>query len=139
MPEQHRDTDGTYQDRVEVSGRVMEVNIRKKQCQLWLDDTTYVPLTFTEKQEPRIATALQRHKSEWLTVRGRGEFTPDGVLKRIVRADNLNLSHGNDPNAPGIMERIDEIFGDVPDEVWDKVPADLSMRLDYYLYGIDNE
>ena len=33
-----------------------------------------------------------------------------------------------------IEEVIAEIAAEVPDEDWDKLPTDLSSRLDYYLY-----
>jgi hypothetical protein len=34
-----------------------------------------------------------------------------------------------------IWQVLDDIGGSVPDEEWRKVPADLSMNLDHYLYG----
>lgn len=34
-----------------------------------------------------------------------------------------------------IWERIPEIFSEIPDEEWDKVPADGSEQLDHYIYG----
>lgn len=138
MSEQRKDGDGTYQDRVEVTGRVLEVNVLKKQCQLWLDDDTYVPLAFTEEQEPRIATALKAHKDRELTARGVGEFTPDGVLKRVVSADELALEYDSrilEPtvsegsSADDLMEWIDELFSDVPEEELARIPTDLSMRV----------
>ena len=123
MTEQPTDAKGAYQDSVEVTGRVLEVNILKKQCQLWLDDDTYVPLAFTEEQEPRIATALKAHKDRELTARGVGEFTPDGVLKRVIRADELILAYNSrilEPavsegsSADDLMKWMDELFSDLP-------------------------
>ena len=123
---------GAYEKRVEVTGRVLEVNIPKGQCQLWLDDTTYVPLAFTKKQEPCIANALKSHSHRQLTAVGIGEFTSEGVLKRIVRADQLSLSYDmiepRDPNAPDLMETLDKLFSDLPEEELAKIPTDLSMR-----------
>ena len=138
MTEQLTDTKGVYQDSVEVTGRVLEVNILKKQCQLWLDDDTYVPLAFTEEQEPRIATALKAHKDRELTVRGVGEYTPDGVLKRVVRADELILAYDNrilEPvvskgsSAHDLMDRIAELGRGIPEEELARIPTDLSMRV----------
>lgn len=34
-----------------------------------------------------------------------------------------------------IEEIIDEIFADVPESEWEKLPADLSDQLDHYVYG----
>ena len=42
-----------------------------------------------------------------------------------------------DPDAPCIEDVIREIAGDVPDEEWEKLPHDLTDRLDYYLYGAE--
>lgn len=33
-----------------------------------------------------------------------------------------------------IEEELEAIWADVPDSAWDLVPADLTDRLDYYLY-----
>lgn len=140
MAEQSIDT---YRKQVEVTGRVLEVSIPKGQCQLWMNDSTCVPLAFTEKQEPCISNALKSHKYRELTVSGIGEFTPDGVLKRIVRADEFRLSYNKTelcyPNAPSLMDRIMRRFDDIPEEELEKLPSDLSIRHDYYLYGIDRE
>ena len=148
MSERHTDSNGTYQDSVEVTGRVMEVNILKKQCQLWLDDTTYVPLAFTEEQEHRIATALKAHKDRELTARGVGEFTPDGTLKRVVHADELILEYDSrileprDPNgstAHDLMERISKRFDNLPEEEWENVPTDFAKLLSERGHGILGE
>ena len=34
-----------------------------------------------------------------------------------------------------IWERIQEMTADVPDEEWDKLPADLAEQHDHYIYG----
>ena len=40
-----------------------------------------------------------------------------------------------DPSASPVEDRIAEIMGDVPPEVWDRVPTDGSAQVDHYLYG----
>jgi hypothetical protein len=40
-----------------------------------------------------------------------------------------------EPNAPTIEEKIAAIMIDVPQEEWDRLPADLTDNLDHYLYG----
>ena len=40
-----------------------------------------------------------------------------------------------DPNAPPIEEKLRAIMADVPQEEWDRLPADLSEHLDHYIYG----
>lgn len=129
-------------DEAKISGRVLEVDVKQKQCQVWLDDDTCVLVSFTQEQESRVTEAIKNHKDLRLVVHGPGEFASDGSLNRITRADTLFVrqrERPRDPNAPSIHEKIDALFSDVPDEEWEKVPTDLSMRLDYYLYGIDRE
>ena len=142
MSEQRTDTKGAYQDKVEVTGRVLAVDIPKGQCQLWLDDSTYVPLAFTEKQEPCIANALMSRKHRELTALGVGEFTPDGALKRVIRADQLSLSYDfekRDPDAPDLMETLDKLFSDLPEEEWENVPTDFAKLLSERGHGILGE
>jgi Arc/MetJ-type ribon-helix-helix transcriptional regulator len=34
-----------------------------------------------------------------------------------------------------VWERIQELTADIPDQEWDKLPADLSEQHDHYIYG----
>ena len=34
-----------------------------------------------------------------------------------------------------LLSLVEAVFGDVPDEEWAKVPADLASQHDHYLYG----
>ena len=34
-----------------------------------------------------------------------------------------------------LLEMVEEITKDIPEEAWEKVPTDLSINLDHYLYG----
>lgn len=34
-----------------------------------------------------------------------------------------------------VFDLIEELSSQVPDEEWEKLPRDLSINLDYYLYG----
>ena len=59
----------------------------------------------------------------------------------MVRASKENTptpTGGTSPEEaprPPIWEVAAEIAGTVPDEVWKRVPTDLSKHLDNYLYG----
>jgi predicted DNA-binding antitoxin AbrB/MazE fold protein len=58
---------------------------------------------------------------------------PEGAEVRVeVAAVNKEES---DPSAPTIEERLRAIVADVPQEEWDRLPADLSDHLDHYVYG----
>jgi hypothetical protein len=34
-----------------------------------------------------------------------------------------------------LLEIVEEVTKDIPEEAWEKVPTDLSINLDHYLYG----
>lgn len=128
-----------YEDEVDVTGHVLEADVRQSRFQLWLDDRTSVHVPFTEAQEAEVTTALKDHKVVRLRIRGRGEFAPQGTLKRITSLDSLDLVRDEEPafdaSAPAIEDVIADIFKDVPDEEWDRLPRDLTDKLDHYLYG----
>ena len=132
-----------YEDEVDVTGQVLEADVRQMKFQLWLDDRTGVHVSFTEEQESEVTTALKDHKVVHLRIRGRGEFAPQGILKRIINVNSFLLVRDEEPafdtSAPDIEDVIDDIFKDVPDEEWDRLPPDLTDRLDHYLYGGDEE
>ena len=61
-------------------------------------------------------------------------------MKRIVRVDTIRTiqdKRPRDPNAPRIEDGTAEHAARMPQEDLDRIPRDLSYRLDYYLYGID--
>lgn len=61
-----------------------------------------------------------------VTVRSNGQSEADSQPRKDSPATALS-----------IQEELDRIWGDVPDEEWDKLPADLTDHLDHYIYGID--
>lgn len=132
-----------YEDEVNIIGRVLEADVRQRKFQIWLDERTNALVTFTEEQESEVTTALKEHQLVHLGVRGHGEFTPQGTLKRIITVDSLNLVRDEDPifdsSAPRVEDVIAKIAKDVPDEEWDRLPPDLTDRLDHYLYGGEEE
>jgi hypothetical protein len=128
-----------YEDEVDVLGQVLEADVRQKKFQLWSDDRKSIHVFFTEDQENEVTTALKDHNVVHLRVIGRGEFSPQGELKRIVNVDTLLLVRDEQPiydsNAPAIEKVLAELAKEVPNTEWNKLPQDLTNRLDYYLYG----
>lgn len=128
-----------YQDDVDITGQVLEADVRQKKFQLWLDDRTSVHVSFTEQQESEVTTALKDHCTVRLRVQGRGEFAPQGVLKRIIDVYRLHLVPNGEPafdvDARAIEDVLAELAREVPAEEWSRLPRDLTDRLDYYLYG----
>ena len=58
---------------------------------------------------------------------------PEGTEVRVevAAADKEEF----DPNAPPIEDKLRAIMADVPQEEWDRLPADLTDNLDHYIYG----
>ena len=132
-----------YEDAVDVAGHVLEADVRQKRFQLWLDDKTGVQVSFTDEQETEVTTALKDHQAVRLRVTGRGEFSPQGTLQRVITVDSLLLVRGEEPEfdaqAPAIEDVLSDLAKDVPDEEWDRLPPDLTDKLDDYLYGGSEE
>ena len=128
-----------YEDEVDVTGHVLEADVRQKRFQIWLDDRMNVHVPFTEEQETKVTTALKEHNLVRLRIQGRGEFDPAGALRRIISLDSLDLVQDEeitfDTTVPSIEDVITDIFKDVSDEEWNRLPRDLTDRLDYHLYG----
>ena len=128
-----------YEDEVDETGQVLEADVRQMRFQLWLDDRTSVQVSFTEEQETEVTTALKDHKMVRLRARGRGEFTSQGTLQRIIRVDRLHVVRDEeahfDAAAPAIEDVLAALAKEVPEEEWDRLPRDLTDRLDDYLYG----
>ena len=133
--------ESSYEDEVDITGRVLEADVKQRRCQIWIDDKRNVAATFTLEQETLVTSALKEHESMRVRVRGRGQFTPEGRPSKITQVTALEPVEGKrfelDDEAPSIEEVMADIFGDIPDRDWDCVPTDLSRRLDSYIYGPD--
>ena len=63
------------------------------------------------------------------------------ALTRIPRADLMyarQIRRPRDPDAPSLrdlMDKIDALAKEIPEEEWEKLPTDLSERHDYYIHG----
>jgi hypothetical protein len=61
----------------------------------------------------------------------------EAIRDFVGKAEGLppDASINLDTNAPTIEEKLRAIVADVPQEEWDRLPADLSEHLDHYIYG----
>jgi Arc/MetJ-type ribon-helix-helix transcriptional regulator len=72
--------------------------------------------------------------------RGRFASVDDAVAEAVrayfreARPDGAETKAGPAEREP-IWEAIQEIAAEVPDEVWDALPTDLSEQHDHYIYG----
>ena len=131
--------EGPHEDQVEIVGEVLEADIRHERFQIWLDGTTSATVAFAPDQEDEVTTALRDHKTLRLQVKGRGEFSPQGRLLRVTRVDQLRLQPVGeipyDATARPIEDVLAEIAREIPEEEWNRLPADLTDNLDHYIYG----
>lgn len=130
----------TYEDLVNVVGEIRLADLDGRNFTLRQDDGRKISGKFESDQEALITDALRDHATRRLRIKGLGEFLRDGgSLKRILRVDEVKpLAIGEpeyDPTAKPIWQIALELGATVPDEEWAKVPADLSVNLDHYLYG----
>ncbi len=74
-----------------------------------------------------------------MNIKGKGKYSSEGTLESIESVEELQLREVDeipyDPSARPIEEVLAELAGEVPEEEWEKLPADLSKNLDHYLYG----
>ena len=127
----------SYEDELDITGHVLEADVRKRQFQIWVDEKTSIIASFTKEQEAQVTSALKDHESVRLRVRGRGEFTPGGKPRKVTQVAKLDPVSSDtsafDTKVPRIEDVITDIFRDVPERAWDQVPTDLSHRLDSYI------
>lgn len=132
-----------YEDRADVTGRISAVDVRSRQFEISIDGKRRIPVLFTAEQETNVIAALRGHASTRFRVRGRGEFSPDRDLSKIIRMENFDPETGGefvlDPGSDNIMTAIDRISASIPDEVWEKIPSDLAERHDHYAYDMKDE
>ena len=128
-----------YEASAEIVGEVLEADVRQRRFQLWRDDSTAVSVSFDGAQEELVTTALKDHRAIRLRVRGRVEHSPSGQPQRFTHVDSLDVVQaapdGYDETAPAIEDLLASIAAEVPDEQWQRLPADLTDDLDHYLYG----
>ena len=58
---------------------------------------------------------------------------PEGAEVHVELAENKKEQF--DPTAPSVEDELRAIWADVSPEEWDRLPADLTERLDHYIYG----
>jgi len=133
---------GNGTELLDVTGEVLEANLREKQFQLWTDEWNHVSVSFRESEEADVTTALKEHKAVRVRVKGWGEFAPNGKLLKITQVEELSIQPVIEvPSGPlgraarPIEEIIQELAAEVPQAEWDRIPRDLTDNLDHYLYG----
>jgi hypothetical protein len=129
----------TYEEQVDVTGEVLQADLRRGEFALWPDDGTRVTVEFPVEREGDVTAALRGHRMLRLRVIGRGEHSAQGELVRVTQVREMLLCPSVVPevSTPGksIEEKLAELAGNVPSDEWARLPADLSDQLDHYIYG----
>jgi hypothetical protein len=124
---------------LDITGEVLEADVRARKFQLWTDGSNHVSVSFRESEEADVTAALKDHKAVRVRVKGWGEIAPDGKLLRIMQIEEFTVQPVNElpprPRARPIEEIIRELAAEVPQAEWDRLPRDLTDNLDHYLYG----
>jgi hypothetical protein len=129
-----------YEAEAEIEGEVLAADIRLGRCQLWLDERTGIAVNFTPELEDSVTSALKDHNTCHLYIKGKGEYSPQGKLQRIIEIAECLIKPVSEPTllnlmAPPIEEILSDLANEIPKEEWDKLPSDLTDNLDHYLYG----
>lgn len=133
-------TEPTYEDAVDLTGEVSMANVRGGQFTMLLQAGQTTSGRFSAAQEAQVLEALRLHREVRLRVKGIGEFNQaDRSLRRLVRVDHAEVAPSADlvydESVKPIWEVVAELGADAPQETWEKVPSDLSQRVDEYVYG----
>ena len=131
--------EGAHEGYVDVTGEVLEADVRQRRFQIWPDERTGVQVTFSPDQESCVTDALKDHRTLRLQVIGVGEFSPQGKPLRITRVERLQIQPvgevAYDSTARPIEDVLADLAREVPQENWNLLPSDLTDNLDHYLYG----
>ena len=130
--------DLSYEDKTSVIGEVFEVNVKNRTCRLFdIENKLNVTVQYEHTFEEQVTTALKDHRNELLSMEGVGEFNDKGRLLKIRDISNIELKSGDLPSSnrahESIVEYIERIIGDIPNDAWDAVPRDLAENHDKYI------
>lgn len=127
-----------YEDTVELEGEVRAADLDGRRFVVRYGSDQKVDGVFADEMEEDIITALRQHKSCRLWVSGKGLFSRDGALKRILAISDWAMHDSDqgcfDPSVRPIWEVLGELGAQVPDEDWATVPHSSSSIIDEHLY-----
>jgi hypothetical protein len=132
-------SEAPHENLAEVTGTILEVDVRLSHFQIWTNERTYTTVSFNPQEEGLVTDALKQHGKCKVYVKGRGEFSSDGKLLRITNVEDLSIV-ALETSQQGLYERsiedvLEEISGEIPADEWKKLPTDSADNLDHYIYG----
>ena len=129
----------SYEDAIDVVGEVSMANVRGAFALTLQESGGIVNGRFSAEQEERVLEALCNHRTARLRVTGIGEFdVTDRTLRRFARIDDVQPAATEEitfvENVQPIWEQMAALGESAPEGTWDKVPTDLSTRIDDLIY-----
>ena len=135
-----------YREQVEVTGIVAQIDTESRTFNVLTDDGLWVTAPYDDETRDRVIKVLRNPEDRLIKVSGLGEFAPDGILNRVVKADRIIIAIARwergevDPNAPTFSERADAFIARHPKEFWDSLPTDMVDRhLANHGFYVDDE
>ncbi|MEW5724997.1 MAG: hypothetical protein AB1896_17935 [Thermodesulfobacteriota bacterium] len=130
----------TYEDLVDLTGEVRAADLDGLNFTLRLEGGGKIPGKFEPEDEPKIIEAFKDHATCRLNILGTAEFShKDGTIKRIIRVEEMNVrpleGEAFEKETKPVWQMVMEIGASIPSEEWAKIPTDLSINTDHYLYG----
>jgi hypothetical protein len=130
----------SYEDSVDVTGTVTMAKVSLPRMAITQPDGREIEAVFRSEEEDIVTTALKEHSTARVRLQGRGLFSPDGALLKIVETTHMELlrpatSKSVSPQVP-IWEVFQQIIQEVPPEQIAMLPCDAASQHDHYLYGM---
>ena len=129
----------SYTDEFDILAQVIMMNVHRTKFSILVDkDEIEAPLNDDDKG--LIFDALQNHERVKVRLAGEANYTPDGVMTKIIELTKVEII-GQDiapivaNNVMPFWQRIAEIGEAIPIEELAKIPKDASSKLDHYLYS----
>ena len=128
--------------RCELSGEIRAASLRADEGGTFTirrDDGLTLSGVFADDQKSDLIGALRDHEAVRVWLTGEGEYGMDGELVKILRVDSYNIVPVGevpfDPDAPSILDIVDEIRASMSETAFESMPTDGSINLKHYLYG----
>lgn len=124
----------SYREQVEITGSVFQIDTERRKFKLRTDDGLPVTVPYSDENRHRVFSVMRDPDDRLIKVSGLGEFSAEGTLKRVVKADRITIAIARwergevDPNAPTFGERADARIASFPEEFWENMPTNLVDR-----------
>lgn len=120
-------------DRIEIRGEIVAVDIAERTCKIARVANGTSVVFFQPGHEKTILSFFQNHSENRVRIVGKGSANEIREIEviQILSSWNSEKKH----SSKTIENSIADLVADVPEEECSKIPVDLSLHLDRYLYG----